>query len=256
MNIAWKDKRKVIGKSGGLPVTRCSVSYTERGTFQKYLCIGFLLIITMVACNQNKGTQEEVKEGIKSLLITAKYCYNDYPPSYYFEGSDSIGVNIYFAGQLWNYTADTLYLPNRELKFSGKYDFPLEETLFYTQINGDSLFYNAWAMGQEIIPNGGIELSLRGYITPERPRLLAAFKNIGKDQTILDTLKICYATPNMQLENGGKLLPPITLERSKKFRIDTAGYNSYYEQIFKRSDFYENPSKKMKEEEKIENIKI
>jgi len=228
-------------------------------TFQKYLCIGFLFIITIpIGCNRNKSVQEqeEVKEGIKSLLVTAKYCYNDYPPSYYFEGSDSIGVNIYFAGQLWNYTADTLYIPNRELKFSDKYDSPLEKSLFYAQINGDSLLFNTVAMWEEIIPNSGIYLNLQCYITPENPRLLAIFKNIDKDQTILDTIKICYATPDMQLENGGKLLPPITLERSKKFRIDTAGYNSYYEQIFKRSDFYENPSRKMKEEEKIENIKI
>lgn len=213
-------------------------------TQQKYFYSIFLfLLFVLVSCNQNKESQNKEKNDIEGMLITAKYCYRDYPPSYYFEGSDSIGVNIYFAGRIWNHTSDTLYIPNRELKFSSKYDSPLEESLFYTQINGDSLFFNSISLFQEIGRNGGVNLNLQYYITPENPKLLAIFKNIDKDHTILDTMKICYATPNMQLEDGGKLLPPIVLERSKKFRIDTAGYNSYFEQIFKSRDYYENPPK-------------
>lgn len=204
---------------------------------RKHLCNVFLVIsILLVGCSQEKE-----KKDIESILVTAKYCYNSYPPSHYFEGSDSIGVNFYFAGQLFNNTTDTFYMPDRELKFTKMYDIPLKETLYYTLINEDSLFFWSWAPAERISPNSSIMLNLQYYITPDSPQLLAIFKNIAKDQTILDTMKICYATPNMQLKNGGKLLPPIELGRSNKFRIDSVAYNSYFEQIFKGSEYYENP---------------
>ena len=213
---------------------------------QKYLHSTFLfLLIVCVSCNPNKDSQHKEKKGIESILATARYCYNDYPPSYYFDGSDSIGVNFYFAGQLFNHTTDTFYMPNRELKFFKRYDDPHEETLYYALVNGDSLFFWSFAPSQRISPGNSIKLNLQHYITPENPKLLAIFKNIDKDQTILDTMKIYFATPDMQLEDERKLLPPIMLERSKKFRVDTVRRNSFYEQIFFSIDYYEDPPKEL-----------
>ena len=219
-------------------------------TQQKYFCNAFLLIsfLFLAGCNYEK--EEKEKKNIEGIIVTAKYCYNDYPFSYYFEGSDSIGVNIYFAGQIFNNTADTLRIPSRQLDFYGKYDVPIGESLFYSIINGDSLFFTFCYMGQRISPNSMIDFNLQYYITPENPELLAIFKNINKDQTILDTITIRYATPDMQLEREGVLLPPITLDRSKKFRIKEAEYNSYFERIFRRSEYLENPPKEMLDKER------
>jgi len=133
-----------------------------------YKYVLFLVLAFLFNCNAKNKNIREMKE-MEAILITAKYCYNDYPPSYYFEGSDSIGVNIYFAGRIFNNTTDTFYIPNRELKFRDKYDFPLEETLYYTLINGDSLFFWSWAPAKEISPNCSIKLKLQYYITPEKP---------------------------------------------------------------------------------------
>ena len=204
---------------------------------------------------ENKiGNKEEdkVETGVKAILVTAKYCYNDYPPSYYFKGSDSIGVSIYFAGQIFNYTEDTLHIPSRQpyFDFEDEYDSSLQKSFFYGVLNGDTLFFNTFSMwAPKIPPKGSRNLNLQYYITPDKPDLLSIFKNIDKDQTILDTITIRYATPNMKLEREGVLLPPITLERSKKFKIKEAEYNSYFERIFKGSEHYENPSKKYLHEE-------
>ena len=205
--------------------------------------IFFLIIILFVSCNQNI----KEKKDIETLIITAKYCFLDYTPSYYFEGSDSIGVNIYFAGRIRNNTEGTFYIPNRELKFLDRYEYPPYESLFYAIINGDSLFFTAMypMIFDGVGPNKEISFNLQYYITPENPKLLEVFRNIYNDQTILDTMRIYYATPNMQLEKEGKLFPPIELERSKKFRIETAEYNSYFEQIFTDRDFYEDPPEDM-----------
>ena len=219
--------------------------------FQRFLTIILFGLILFVGCG--KGEIKEDPE-IKAIIATAKYCHTDYYNIFHpnLHRQDSMGVNIYFAGKIFNKTADTLYIPNRELKFRSKYDSPLQESFFYSIINGDTLFFNFYSMWiPKVAPNGSLNLNLQYYITSDEPKLLLLFKNIDKDQTILDTMKICFATPDMQLDNGKKLLPPIVLERSKKFRVDTAVYNSYFERIFKGSEYYENPPKEYLEMEKL-----
>ena len=221
--------------------------------FQCFLIIIMSGFILFTGCRKESN---EEKSGIRAVIVTAKYCYTDYY-NYFHPNShrqDSIGVNIYFAGEIFNNTLDTIYIPNRKLGFLNNHaDWHLpDESLFYTIIDGDSLFFNTYIMGQKIFPNGSeIIFNLQYYITSDKPKLLSIFKNIDKNQTLLDTMTIRYATPDMRLENGGKLLPPIVFERAKRFRIDTAEYNSYFERIFpKGSDFHENPPKEMLDDER------
>lgn len=212
---------------------------------QYFFIISLVSVSIFIGCKSKQSETFEKEDNVKGVLVTAKYC-NRFSPKY---GID--GVNIYFAGRIFNNTSDTFYMPDRNLSFFKKNDVPLKETLYYTLINGDSLFFWSWAPAEGVDPNSSVKLKLQYYITPEKPELLSLFKNIDKDHTILDTMKICFATPNMQLEDGKKLLPPIVFDRSTKFRIDTVPYNSYFEGIFKGSDFEENPSKELLESEKL-----
>ena len=82
----------------------------------RFRCFLIIIMFGFIFAGCKKGVCKEESE-IRAVIVTAKYCYNPYPSSYYFEGSDSIGVSIYFAGQIFNNTSDTVYIPNRKLGF-------------------------------------------------------------------------------------------------------------------------------------------
>lgn len=210
----------------------------------KYKCVCFLsgLLLVTLSCSDKKTSVLEQQKDVKAILVTAKYC-NRFSPKY-----ETDGINIYFAGGIKNNTEDTIYIPNKDLGFADQYSHPLEESLFYSIIDGDSLFFMSFYPNIRIRPAGYATVNLQRHITPDETKWMSIFKDIDKNQEILDTMKICYASPNLKLDKIGKILLPIEFERSSKFRIDTAAYNSYFEHIFKMREYYENPPKEYLED--------
>lgn len=191
----------------------------------------FILILMFITSCKPKTSENKIKEDVKGSFVTVKYSYSYYPQE------KKEGVNIYYAGWIINNTNDTLFIVDKDISTLGEFQF--KESFFYTIINGDSLFFAKWFTSNIILPKDSTSICLQRHILPVEKRFLEYFNNLKEDQTLLDTLKIHYAKPNnSNIING---LPPITFEKSSKFRIDTAHYNSYIEGIFDISDYYGSP---------------
>lgn len=194
-------------------------------------------LIFITSCKQSQ-TENITNKQVTGSLVTAKYSY-----SYYAEEKEE-GVNIYYAGWIINNTNDTLFIVNKDMSILGEFQF--KESFFYTMINGDSLFFAKWFTSNVILPKDSTSLCLQRHILPKEKGFIEYFNNIKVNLTLLDTLKIHYATPG-NLHNI-KILPPISFEKSTKFKIDTAHYNSYIEGIFDISDYYGKPMTLLEEE--------
>lgn len=205
--------------------------------FYIYPLLPIFILIFIISCKQGQSGNME-NEAVTGSLVTAKYSYNYYPEE------KKEGINIYYAGWIINNTIDTIFIVDKDMSTSGEFQF--KESFFYTKINGDSLFFAKWFTSNIILPKDSTSICLQRHILPAEKRFLEYFNDIKTNQIILDTLKVHYATPNNL--NNINILPPITFEKSTKFRIDTARYNSYIEGIFDISDYYGEPVTLLEEE--------
>lgn len=198
------------------------------------------------SCTYKKANIMQEKKDVEATIVTAKYSAR-YNPKF-----EKDGINIYFAGTIENNTLDTLYIPNKALGFNNPLFYPLEESLFYSIINSDTLFFMNYYPYTEIVPNGYARINLQRHIRPDEIKWMEIFKDLYENQTILDTMHIYYASPDIALNKEGKILPKIEFKRSKKFKVYPAEYNSYYENIFKMKEYYDNPPKQYLDEDEFQ----